>query len=174
MSIPIVQILCGCPTSGKSTYALNEIAHPANTDAVLISTDNIIEKYAREEGKTYNEVFEEHIFRANKEMYSQVKDAIRQRKSVIWDQTNLTAKSRKKKLANFPSYYIKVAVYFIIPYSEIITRNQTRPGKLISEKILQNMYDSYEIPSCSEGFDRCFYGHSYMRDNPKSVYSTEY
>jgi predicted kinase len=161
MPIPIVQLLCGCPTSGKSTYALKEIARPENANTVIISTDNLIETYAREEGKTYNEVFDEYYFRANAEMHENFRTAIRQKQSIIWDQTNLTVKSRRKKLSNFPSYYIKVAVYFIIPYSDLIQRNKNRAGKIISENTLKNMYDTYTIPACSEGFDRCIYGDSY-------------
>jgi len=161
MPIPFVQILCGCPTSGKSTYSLKEIAHPASADTVILSTDNIIEKYAREEGKTYNEVFNDYFFKANAEMYEQLRTAIREKKSVIWDQTNLTVKSRKKKLSNFPSYYIKVAVYFILPYHELVKRNENRPGKVIPLETLKSMYDSYVVPSCLEGFDRCIYGDSY-------------
>jgi predicted kinase len=50
-----VIILCGVPTSGKSSWVKN------NPGYTVISSDNIIENYAQHIGSTYNEVFPDYI-----------------------------------------------------------------------------------------------------------------
>ena len=56
---PLLFMLAGIPTSGKSTY-ISKLLRDF-PDAVVISTDDYIEAVARETGKTYNEVFNDNI-----------------------------------------------------------------------------------------------------------------
>ena len=53
--MPKAILLCGVPTSGKSTWVKN---HPGYT---IISSDNIIENHAKVTGSSYNEVFEDYL-----------------------------------------------------------------------------------------------------------------
>ena len=146
-------MLCGIPTSGKSTYVekLKKISYWKN--AVVLSTDNYIEKIAQEHNTTYNEIFEDCITEATQQLELDFKTAVDDGRDIIYDQTNLSIKTRKKKLSKLPSYYHRGAVYFEISLEEALERNKHREGKFIPESILKRMYNQFEIPTTNEYFD---------------------
>lgn len=142
-------MMVGMPCSGKSTF-IEKFSNKFN-DFVIISTDNIIEDRAKEQGKTYNEIFKSEIKSATKEMNEKLAQAIQNGDNIIWDQTNLTVKSRKSKLSSIPKDYQKVAMYVETDLETIKARN-TRPGKIIPESVIDNMWGSVEVPNIAEGF----------------------
>ena len=146
-------MLSGIPTSGKSTYVekLKKLSYWK--DAVILSTDNYIEQYAKSVGKTYNEVFDDVISDASRELEMELNWSKSKGRNIIWDQTNLSVKTRKKKLSKLPSYYRRGAVYFEISLEEALERNKHREGKFIPESILKRMYHQFEIPTINEDFD---------------------
>jgi len=148
-----VVMLCGIPTSGKSTYVekLKKLSYWK--DAVILSTDNYIEKYAKSVGKTYNEVFDDVISDASRELEMELNWSKSKGRNLIWDQTNLSVKARRKKLSKLPSYYHRGAVYFEISLEGALERNKHREGKFIPESILKRMYHQFEIPTINEDFD---------------------
>lgn len=146
-------MLCGVPTSGKSTYVNKLLAMTYWKNSVVLSTDYYIEFYAKEQGKTYNEVFDEHIKEATQMMDKLLKFAIDQGKDIIWDQTNLTAGTRKKKLRRLPPEYHRGVIYFEVSLEEALERNNHREGKFIPKDILKRMWHQFEIPTVSEGFE---------------------
>lgn len=149
--MPNLYMLIGVPASGKSTWIANQNFDISNT--VVISSDNIIERKAAERGLTYSDVFQDEVKAATAEMNDNLKTAISQRKNIIWDQTNLTAKTRKSKLAVFPEDYEKIAVFFNTPNeSEWHRRLSSRPGKTIPMNVLIGMKSQLEKPSLDEGF----------------------
>lgn len=143
-------MLCGIPTSGKSTYVqkLKNMKYWEN--AVVLSTDNYIEEYAKRVGQTYNEVFDDVISDATRELELQLNMAKDKGKDIIWDQTNLTKKARRNKLRKIPSFYCRTAVCFQITLEEALERNKNRQGKFIPESILKRMYHQFEIPTIRE------------------------
>jgi len=152
INTPTLIVLVGPPASGKSTY-IGTMAH----DSVIISTDDIVETIAKEQGKTYSEVWKTSVKEATKRMYVQLDEAIKNRKNVIWDQTNLTAKKRKEILSRFPKDYHTECVYFMVDQEELLSRLKERArqtGKNIPIGIVINMIETYEIPDTSEGFNR--------------------
>jgi predicted kinase len=145
-------MLVGVPGSGKSTW-VKENCDPMQFN--LLSTDNYIESVAEKEGITYNQAFKDHIKKATDNMNKMAKDAFSNNRNVIWDQTNLSKKSRKAKLAMVPAHYTKIAVYFPAPNKEEHKRRlDSRPGKTIPSHILKDMIDCIQIPSHDEGFDK--------------------
>ncbi len=94
-------MLSGIPTSGKSTYVSRLLEKPEFNNAVVLSTDNYIQKIADQENLTYDEVFDKTIKDANKQLNLDLSEAIKNNRSIIHDQTNLTIKSRAKKLKRF-------------------------------------------------------------------------
>lgn len=151
MSNPTLIMLVGVPASGKSTWINEFVDHQ---ECTILSTDDYIQGIANTKGKTYNEVFQTHIKEATKWMNDIAKYAFFNDRNVVWDQTNLTAKSRKAKLEMVPKHYKKIAVYFETPNAEEHKRRlESRPGKTIPAHILKNMIESTEIPSHDEGFD---------------------
>lgn len=146
-------MLCGIPTSGKSTYVKKLKSMKYWENAVVLSTDNYIEEYAKRVGQTYNEVFDDVIPDATRELELQLNMAKEKGKDIIWDQTNLSRKSRKNKLHKIPSSYARGVVYFEVSLEEALERNKHREGKFIPESILKRMWHQLEIPTREEDFD---------------------
>lgn len=146
-------MLCGIPTSGKSTYVESLLKIDYWLNSVVLSTDYYIDYYAKKVGKTYNEVFDDYVSVATDSMNKCLRFAIENNKNIIWDQTNLSVKARRKKLSKLPPNYSLGAVYFEISLEEALERNKHREGKFIPESILKRMYHQFEKPTVSEGFD---------------------
>ena len=153
MFIPELVMLCGIPCSGKSTYVNKLRAYEYWKDAVVLSTDNYIEEQAKRLGMTYNEVFQDCIDEATRQLEMSFVRAKEDGKRIIWDQTNLSIKTRKKKLTKVPSIYKRTVVWFQVDLEEALKRNETREGKFIPESILKRMYHQFEVPTLEEGFD---------------------
>lgn len=151
--MPELVMLCGIPTSGKSTYVKKLKKIDYWKDAVVLSTDNYIEEYAKRVGQTYNEVFDDIIPDATRELELQLIMAKDMGKDIIWDQTNLSIKTRKNKLRKIPSFYARGVVYFEVSLEEALERNKHREGKFIPESILKRMWHQFEIPTRNEDFD---------------------
>lgn len=148
-------MMIGMPCSGKSTF-ISQFVHSLGLQKfVVLSTDDIIEARAKELNKTYNEIWSDEIKSATVEMNNQLKQAIMDGKDIIWDQTNLTQKSRKSKINLIPSDYSKLAFYVEASLETCLSRN-VRPGKIIPENIIRNMHATIKPPELSEGFDAVF------------------
>jgi predicted kinase len=148
-------MLVGVPGSGKSTWIKNQ---NFDSNTVVISTDDIIEQRARAQGLTYSDVFQTEIKSATAEMNRILMDAVANNKDIVWDQTNLTVKSRRPKLAQIPKEYLKIAVYFATPADvELQRRLNNRPGKVIPANIVLGMKSQLQMPALDEGFDRVQY-----------------
>lgn len=144
-------MLIGIPGSGKSTWFLNQ---KFDDNTILISSDFFIESYAKLYEKTYDQVFNDVKNLSIKKMNELLLDSINQSKNIVWDQTSLSVKSRRKKLKKIPNYYKKIAVVFTIPSAdELKKRLSQRPGKTISPKLIQSMISRFEMPTVQEGFD---------------------
>lgn len=142
-------MLIGVPGSGKSTW----IKKHADDSAMVLSTDDKIEAAAKSQGKTYSEVFKDEIKAATSGMNNDLLRALRDGRDIIWDQTNITRKSRRDKLARLPSSYEKIAVFFPTP-PDLKQRLAGRPGKEIPEPVVLSMINQLEPPSKEEGFNR--------------------
>lgn len=150
--MPTLYMLIGIPGSGKSTWLAKQAFDWTKTR--IISTDNIIERRAQEQGKTYSEVFQKEIKGATHQMNRDLKQAIAAGDDIVWDQTNLTKKSRANKLSEIPDSYRKVAVFFSTPDdAELKRRLASRPGKTIPANVVLGMRSQLERPSKAEGFD---------------------
>jgi predicted kinase len=157
MSEPICTVMVGLPAMGKSTLIEGLPCWPA----FVYSTDSLIEEWAAEEGKTYNEVFSELISDATGAMNSALDVAIRERLDVIWDQTNLGVGKRRKIINRMKQAGYQVRCECIVPpeeghFSDLKDwkhRLQNRPGKTIPPELMSRMWKSYVLPTKAEGFD---------------------
>jgi predicted kinase len=151
--MPECAFLCGIPCSGKSTF-VNELKKiPYWENAVVLSTDDYIEKVAQEHNTTYREIFDECIDEATRQLELALIEAKDKGENIIYDQTNLTIKTRKKKLSKLPSIYARGVIYFDITLEEALRRNENREGKYIPKSVLKRMYHQFEVPTIEEGFD---------------------
>ena len=149
-------VLVGVPGSGKSTWVKNQ---EWAKDIPVVSTDHFVEEYAKTQGKTYSEVFEEYMPIAVKLMANQVLICKANNKDVIWDQTSTTVVTRAKKIRMLPDYY-KIAVVFKTPEKEELARRlASREGKVIPEYVSEVMASQLknEPPTVEEGFDEIWY-----------------
>jgi predicted kinase len=141
--------LIGVPGSGKSTWVSNQIWAE---DIPIVSTDKFVEDYAKEQDKTYSEVFEEYMPTAVRLMVNQAKICEANGLDVIWDQTSTTIESRKRKFNTLPGYE-HIAIVFATPdRDELDVRLSGRPGKHIPKNVVDSMIAGWEEPSEEEGF----------------------
>ena len=141
--------LIGVPGAGKSTWVKNQ--EWAN-DCVVVSTDEFVEDYAKEVGSTYNEVFDAYMSLAVQLMADKVVKARQEGKDIIWDQTSMSIKSRKRKF-NMLRDYEHIAVVFKTPEpDELKRRLDSRPGKNIPDHVMKSMMDNFDMPTTDEGF----------------------
>jgi predicted kinase len=146
--------LVGVPGSGKSTWISNQDWALGLT---VVSTDMWVEIYAKEQGKTYSEVFTEYMPTAVDLMAEQVVFAREHGHTIIWDQTSTTVASRAKKFRMLPDYE-HIAVVFRTPErSELDVRLSGRPGKHIPKNVVDAMIDGWQEPSEEEGFKEIWY-----------------
>jgi len=149
-------VMVGVPASGKSTWIENQ---KWAKDIPIVSTDKFVEDYAKSQGKTYSEVFEEYMPIAVKLMANQVLICQANKKDLIWDQTSTTIATRAKKLRMLPEYR-KIAVVFKTPETaELQKRLASRPGKTIPWDVVSKMAQQLEAepPQLDEGFDEIWY-----------------
>ncbi|CAB4127191.1 AAA domain containing protein [uncultured Caudovirales phage] len=148
--MPKLRMLVGLPCVGKSTWIENQKFE----DVAIVSTDKHIDEYAKSIGQTYNDVFPYYYNEAKKLMDAEIALAVENKKDIVWDQTNLTIASRSSKLLQIPSDYVKIAVVFKPiqekKYNKLLKQ---RKGKIISQRVILMMKESYEEPKISEGFD---------------------
>jgi predicted kinase len=146
--------LIGVPGSGKSTWLKSQ---DWAKDCVIVSTDNFVELEAAAQGKTYNEVFKEYMPTAVELMCQAVIAAREAGRDIIWDQTSVNVKSRKKKFSMLPDYE-HIAVVFRTPNrDELDVRLSGRPGKHIPKNVVDSMIASWDDPTEDEGFKEIWY-----------------
>lgn len=150
-------MIAGMPGCGKSTYSA-----PYGFD--VISSDRYIEAYAEGCGRTYNEVFSDVASEAMGNAEHHMRDLILNGvQRIVWDQTNLTAKTRKRKLQMFNEAggkdYRKICLFFEPDWQLTMERNEIRKafGRSIPMHVLENMFNTHQVPKKAEGFDYVFH-----------------
>lgn len=153
---PSIIVLCGLPGSGKST--LRDSFRGENM--VHLSTDDYVEQIAAFRGKTYDQIWSDEIGNATVAVHNQFRQAIHDKRSIVWDQTNLTPKKRKKILSQVPGDYYKIAIFVQVPEELRQERLKNRPCKVIPAHVDRSMQDNLTIPTKEEGFDAVLLWHS--------------
>lgn len=148
-------VMVAIPGSGKSTFVNRE----KTPETFVFSTDDYIESRAKEQGKTYSDIFKDTIAQAEMYMNIGLQSALAKDKDVIIDRTNLNKKVRRRVLSQIKKNYEKVAVVIMPPSSkeewmELNRRLAGRSDKQIPDRVIKSMFDSFEEPSLDEGFDK--------------------
>ncbi len=145
---PYIVVLSGLPGSGKSTFRAQ-----FKNDGVHLSTDDLVEDVAKWEGTTYDQVWEREIKQATSAVNAAFRAALKDGASIVWDQTNLTAKKRKGILSQVPSNYYKICIFIQCHEDLRQKRLVNRPGKVIPKHIDDSMLANVAVPTKDEGFD---------------------
>jgi len=149
--MPKATILIGLPASGKSFYVEQNCL--SNLNIMILSTDHYIDQYAFYSKKTYNEVFQDRIKDATSEMMDDLTFAKMNFLDIVWDQTNLSVKSRANKIRLMKGYDIHAVVFGQnLSEEEHVRRLNSRPGKSIPDYVMKTMKSSYQEPTMEEGF----------------------
>lgn len=154
-----ITLLVGLPNSGKSTWRSYNVL----SSDITISRNDILMRYAEDnifepEVKTYSQVWkylEEHDLHGEVDKIEQqiFQTAVRERKNIIIDRTNMSRKSRRKWLHSIPKNYVTEAIVFATDLNEIGYRNNRRAfteGKNIPEDVILNMSKSFMVPMYDE------------------------
>jgi tRNA uridine 5-carbamoylmethylation protein Kti12 len=154
---PSIHILVGPPASGKSTWRARHLLS-TGSKPFIFSSDDAIHALAASQGQTYDEAFRDVDFKSiERNLKAEFQDAIRDRRDIIIDRTNLSMKSRRKFLASIPKDYEKVAVVFNVG-RELLDRRladrKAATGMSVPKDVVDDMIKRYEEPTRGEGFDR--------------------
>ena len=78
--------------------------------------------------------------------------AVKDKKDIVIDRTNMSPKSRRKWLLSVPKEYSKEAIIFATPFGEVYKRNAKRreTGKDIKDWIIDNMIRGFTPPMYDE------------------------
>lgn len=150
-------ILVGLPALGKSTRVAEiQKQYP---QVFVYSTDNYIVNVAKWNNTTYDQEWAKHNKAALEFANAGLNDAITAGQSVVFDQTNLSAKKRKSIITRMKQagYTVRVEV-FVPPFTHEEEqvwkmRLSSRVGKTIPSNVLAGMMESYVEPTPEEGFD---------------------
>lgn len=152
--MPKLYILVGVPGAGKSTWAKSQ---SWAKNCAYISTDEIVERYARFQKKSYSEFFGLYMPRAVNFMIKQLNRAKARGVDIIWDQTSTSVESRARKFRLCPDHYA-IAVVFKTPDREELDRRLAgRPGKDIPKEVVDDMIARWAEPTEDEGFKEIWY-----------------
>lgn len=142
-----VIVMIGLPASGKSTY----IKQNRIDGYEILSRDDIIDEIGVALGyDNYNDAFKNVDQQYVDKLFDIRKNIIiKQKKNVIIDMTNMSRKSRRKKLSNFNNYN-KKAIVLMASIEKIDSRMVSRPNKTISDDVVFNMAKNFYPPMYDE------------------------
>lgn len=170
-------IMVGLPGCGKSHTVQQIIAANVginNPEFAVISTDDLIEEYATANNLNYSQAFNQVDFGDILSLFcDRLFDAVLLGKHIIIDQTNTTAKSRNRKIAQvdqlarqqakdhcrFPFRYTSVAVHVAAGDQTIQQRldeRAARTGKIIPPSVCKQMRDQLTTDTDSDNCDHWF------------------
>jgi predicted kinase len=152
--MPTFTALSGPSGSGKSTYAAAHLVK--NPDCVVLSSDDILEQWAKRDKITYAEAWLAMADKAADAVTAMAKDAFAAGANVIWDQTNLKIQERLDRLSFVPKNYAKEILVFSADIEILKNRIANRrrmTNKNIPDFVLDAQIQQQEFPAGHEGWD---------------------
>lgn len=140
----ILIVMCGLPSSGKSTYAnyLTESGH-----FKCVSTDQIRKELYGNESIQGNG---EEVFTI---AFSRLQNFGSAKKNCVFDATNITPRGRKRVIEKCRSYYdLIICKYMNTTFDVCLHRNLQR-DRVVPQEVMFRMLKYFVTPKREEGFD---------------------
>lgn len=151
---PELIMMVGAPATGKTTMIRQLLNDNPEKDYVVLSTDDIFMLLGAEKGLTYDQAFNTISFKkVNSKFFNDLRQAINNDRNIIIDQTNMSKKSRARKLNLLSKKYKKIAYVFQVDREELNRRLADRAetaGKSIPIKVVDQMLDNFQMPGRDE------------------------
>lgn len=142
--MPKLYILCGIPSSGKSTWAKGFLM-----DAIHISRDEIRFSMLKEGEKYFD-----HETEVYKEFIYEIAQSLEFGYDVIADATHINKDSRSKLTKAIDQFYTNYQIVYVVfetSLEECQTRNQQKFGiSKVPPVAIQTMYDRFSAPTLDE------------------------
>jgi predicted kinase len=145
----------GLPGSGKTTWR-NRFVADCGGAAHAVARDDVVEEVAAMHGITYREAWTTFSKAIDKEFRRRLTEAFTLGKNVVVDNTNLTAKARRRIFSRVPEDWEKVGVIFDVPEQWLVDRLLARTyagGKCVAPWLVQRMRLDWDPPT-PDDFDR--------------------
>lgn len=143
--------MVGVSGSGKSTYIDK---HFNKNDYVVVSVDNY---FYNKGGNVDYHNYKKHIKKAVAKAMDDLLNAVKKRKNILIDMTNLGKDLRGKKLVKIPStQYTTKAVVFLSGEERIYDNLEKRGHRKLSKDIIEKQIAQFELPNFDE-FDQIEY-----------------
>lgn len=153
---PCLYLLVGPPASGKSTWVAQHLSSSV-TPTHVASTDDILERFAKEQNISYSEAHRMMFKLAEREFKQGIISAAAVGKDIVVDRTNVSPNARRKMFAlvdsstKFP--YTRIGVVFSAPndvLQERLAERHQRTGKYVPWAIVEGMIRDYVEPNEQE------------------------
>lgn len=146
-------LMVGPPCSGKSTYVKERVKKTG--EMVLCRDDIIMELYPK---NTYMESFDAaDQIEVNYVFHERFKKLVFEKKDFIVDMTLVSVKARRMIMEEYKSELEFNAVVFIVPYYELLSRNEKRKGKFLDEETIKDFCKRFQMIYPGEGFKNVQY-----------------
>ena len=150
---PFLHVMVGLPACGKSTFIKNTF----HEEVVIVSKDEEVMLMGKELGiDDYTDVYKTLTKEQHDETYKRAiakfNKAVKEKKVIVIDMTNMSKKSRRKWTSQAHGYNTKAWV-FIAGAGLLATRNIMRSqneGKHIPDFVYENMMKSFIVPTVGE------------------------
>lgn len=132
-------LTCGASGAGKSTWIAKNLP-----DYQVISLDDLRETISGQRAR------QEHNGQVRQQAKEDLKAALRNKRNVVWDATNLRQDFREALIQLGRDYHALVTlVVFLLPEEEIITYNRQREHS-VPDAVLHKQLEAYQLPSLAE------------------------
>lgn len=140
-----VVMMCALAGSGKDTFIHKHLSH-----LPMISLDEIRRAHKLNPADSHDTA---EAVRIGKEL---AKQYLREKRSFVFNATNLNRDLRSKWTSIFAAYGAKIKiVYLEVPHSQWLAQNKQREHS-VPEKVLAQMLGKWEVPSFDEAHEIVF------------------
>lgn len=136
-------IMFGCPGAGKSTFIKQNLK-----ECIIISTDAIRKELKLDAGDKSSDLFTV--------AYERFKQAIRDKKEVVWDATNTKLLFRQKPIGIAHDYNCKTIIHIIDADLPTCLKQDSKRVDSVGGKVLDMFGDSLSFPDTNEAIQSAY------------------